>query len=61
MEGVFCRQKLHDASHVYSLWKGCDSTITYMLIVFVVFLWIILLALFNLDELGRDLLDDRLS
>ena len=32
-----------------------------MLVVFVVFLRIILLALFNLDELGRGLLDDRLS
>ena len=32
-----------------------------MLVVFVVFLRIILLALFNLDELGRGLLDIRLS
>jgi hypothetical protein len=29
--------RLRDASYVYSLWKGCDSTITYMLVVFVVF------------------------
>ena len=31
------KKKLRDVSHVYSLGKGCDSSITYMLVVFVVF------------------------
>ena len=30
------KKQLHDSSHVYSLWKGCDLLITYMLVVFVV-------------------------
>ena len=34
---AFVDKKLRDVSHVYSLWKGCDSMITYMLVVFVVF------------------------
>ena len=33
---AFVVKKLRDASYVYSLWKGCNSTITYMLVAFVV-------------------------
>ena len=30
------KKQLRDSSHVYSLWKGCGSMVTYMLVVFVV-------------------------